>query len=386
MRAQDRDQVAILVNGPLTSRFTPVREKIDALIELQLREPKRLASQASTEYDWVRIVCLAGLAVGLLLAGIIGTMLARSIVAPLARAIRIANSVASGGLTRQIRVQSADETGHMMAALKSMNTGLVDIVRQVRGSTDTIASASSQIAAGNMDLSMRTEEQASAIEETAASIEELTSTVKQNAENARGGKELAVCASSIANQGSKVVADVVQTMGAINTSASKIVDIIAVIDGIAFQTNILALNAAVEAARAGEHGRGFAVVASEVRNLAQRSASAAKEIKSLIEKSVVDVKAGTELVDKAGATMTHILESAEKVTTIMLAIATASSEQSAGIEQVSVTISQMDRATQQNAPLVEEAAASAQQLRDEADQLAAAVGAFRIQTVPALLT
>jgi methyl-accepting chemotaxis protein len=384
LRVHDAAALARMVHGATAATFAPVRSSIDALIKLQLKEAARLAAASHAAYSWVKIACLSGLAIGLALAAFIGAMLVRGIVNPLGEAVRIAHGVAGGDLTQRIEVRSNDETGRVMAALKDMNAALARIVGQVRGGTDSIASAAGQIAAGNQDLSARTEQQAGAIEETAASLEQLTATVKANAENAAQARLLAVSASDVASQGGAVVAEVVRTMGAINASANKIVDIIAVIDGIAFQTNILALNAAVEAARAGEQGRGFAVVASEVRSLAQRSAAAAREVKGLIEHSVENVQAGTALVDKAGATMGQIVTSVGRVTDIMTDIATASREQTAGIEQVCAAITQMDRSTQQNAALVEEAAAAAQQLREQADALAQAVGTFRIETRPLL--
>jgi len=267
-----------------------------------------------------------------------------------------------------------------MQALKDMNDNLVKVVAQVRMGTDTVATASTQIAAGNLDLSSRTEEQASSLEETASSMEELTSTVKQNAENARQANQLVVSTADVAAKGGAVVGQVVDTMASIKDSSRKIADIIGVIDGIAFQTNILALNAAVEAARAGEQGRGFAVVASEVRNLAQRSAGAAKEIKTLIEDSVGKVDAGSELVDEAGKTMDEIVTSVKRVTDIMSEIAAASQEQSAGIEQVNQAVTQMDEVTQQNAALVEEAAAAAESLQDQAAKLAEAVSVFKLES------
>ena len=297
---------------------------------------------------------------------------------PLEEAVEVANAVAMGDLTRHIEVKSSDETGQLLQALKNMNDSLTGIVTEVRGTTDSIITSSHEIAQGNADLSQRTEEQASNLEETASSMEELTSTVRQNAENARQANQLATNASDIAIKGGQVVGDVVHTMASISDSSKKIVDIISVIDGIAFQTNILALNAAVEAARAGEQGRGFAVVANEVRNLAQRSAAAAKEIKALIDDSVNKVDAGTRQVDQAGATMTEIVTAVKRVTDIMAEIAAASTEQSAGIEQVNQAITQMDEMTQQNAALVEEAAAAAEAMEEQGNDLYEAVGFFRV--------
>ncbi|SFI42553.1 Methyl-accepting chemotaxis protein [Collimonas sp. OK307] len=303
-------------------------------------------------------------------------LISRSITRPLGEAIKVAQTVASGNLSSRIEVKTADETGQLMQALKDMNDSLLTVVGDVRTGTDTIATASSQIASGNQDLSARTEQQASSLEETAASMEQLTSTVKQNADNARQTNQLAVSASGVAIKGGGVVSQVVETMGSINTSAKMIVDIIGVIDSIAFQTNILALNAAVEAARAGEQGRGFAVVASEVRSLAQRSAAAAKEIKTLIGDSVEKVDIGVKLVDQAGITMDEIVDSVKRVTDIMSEIAAASEEQTAGIEQVNQAIMQMDQVTQQNAALVEEAAAAAESLQDQAANLVNVVSVF----------
>ena len=316
------------------------------------------------------IAIVVALAVGIFITG--------SITRPIGEAVKVAQTVAAGDLSSRIEVRSKDETGQLLQALKNMNDALVNIVAEVRGGTDTIASASQQIATGTADLSSRTEEQASSLEETASSMEELTSTVKQNADNARQANQLAVTASEVATKGGTVVSEVVQTMGSINESAKKIVDIIGVIDGIAFQTNILALNAAVEAARAGEQGRGFAVVASEVRNLAQRSAAAAKEIKELIGNSVEKVDAGSRLVDQAGATMQEVVESIRRVTGIMAEISAASAEQTAGIEQINQAVTQMDEATQQNAALVEQSAAAAEAMREQAGKLAQAVGVFKL--------
>ncbi|NEX62205.1 methyl-accepting chemotaxis protein [Noviherbaspirillum galbum] len=324
----------------------------------------------------------------IIIGGIIGAMgaaflsiwLTRNITRPMADAVELAKRVAQGDLTARIDTKSTDETGQLIAALRDMNQSLGGIVSEVRNGTDQISAASSQIADGNMDLSSRTEQQASSLEETASSMEELTSTVQQNAENARQANSLANSASEIAQRGGAVVSEVVGTMGAINDSARKIVDIITVIDSIAFQTNILALNAAVEAARAGEQGRGFAVVASEVRTLAQRSANAAKEIKTLINDSVEKVDAGSKLVNHAGATMDEVVASVKRVTDIIAEIAEASEEQRNGIEQVNQAITQMDAVTQQNAALVEEAAAAANAMQDQSANLSRMVAVFTIDT------
>ncbi|WP_395400007.1 methyl-accepting chemotaxis protein [Pseudoduganella sp. UC29_106] len=302
----------------------------------------------------------------------------RSITGPLKFAVSVAQKVAGGELTSQVKAEGKDETSELLQALKDMNDSLVATVGQVRTSTETITTASHEIATGNADLSARTESQASSLEETASSMEELTSTVKQNADNARQANQLAVSASSIAEKGGNVVSQVVDTMGSIKESSARIVDIIGVIDGIAFQTNILALNAAVEAARAGEQGRGFAVVASEVRNLAQRSAGAAKEIKALIDDSVQKVDTGGRLVDEAGQTMGLIVTSIKQVADIMGEITAATLEQSHGIEEVNQAITQMDEMTQQNAALVEEAAAAAESMQEQANKLASAVAIFKL--------
>jgi methyl-accepting chemotaxis protein len=312
------------------------------------------------------------------LAMLLAWWLANNITRPLALAVRLARQVAGGDLTARIEVRSRDETGELLGALKDMNASLVHIVSGVRRGTDMIATASSQIASGNLDLSSRTEQQASSLEETASSMEELTSTVQQNSANAREANRMAQAASDIASSGGGVVSRVVETMEEINASSRKIVDIISVIDGIAFQTNILALNAAVEAARAGEQGRGFAVVATEVRSLAQRSAAAAKEIKSLISDSVAKVESGSVLVNEAGDTMREIVESVQRVTGMINEISAAGEEQRSGIEQVSQAVGQMDQVTQQNAALVEEAAAASQALQEQAQELAQAVSVFRL--------
>lgn len=322
---------------------------------------------------------LGGLA--LLLGVVVASIISRSIVGQLGGepydAVKIASRIAGGDLTVDVRTRP-DDQGSLMHAMKTMRNDLVNIVSQVRNGTESIATASKQIAAGNLDLSSRTEQQASALEETASSMEELTSTVKHNAENARQANSMAASASDVASKGGSVVSQVVDTMGAINESSKKIVDIIGVIDSIAFQTNILALNAAVEAARAGEQGRGFAVVAAEVRSLAQRSASAAKEIKELIGASVDTVHAGSQLVDEAGARMTEIVDSIKRVTDIMGEITAASQEQTSGLEQISLAIEQMDTVTQQNAALVEQAAAASHSMEMQAGKLARVVSVFKL--------
>lgn len=318
----------------------------------------------------------------------IGWLIARSLLRQLGQepgyTASVTQSIADGDLTGTINLKEGDHSS-LLHSIKAMRDSLVSIVSQVRTGTDTIAVASSEIAHGNMDLSSRTESQASSLEETASSMEELTSTVKQNADNARQANQLALSASKVAVKGGAVVSQVVDTMGSINESSKKIVEIIGVIDGIAFQTNILALNAAVEAARAGEQGRGFAVVAAEVRNLAQRSAAAAKEIKTLIGDSVGKVDAGSRLVNQAGATMNEVVESIQRVTEIMAEITIASQEQSTGIEQVNQAITEMDNATQQNAALVEQAAAAAAAMRDQTDNLAKVVSAFKLDGVHAAI-
>ena len=331
-------------------------------------------ADASTAEKTVLVLAGIALAIGALLAW----RLARSITLPIDEALKVAQAVAAGDLSSRIDVKSQDETGRLMGALQLMSENLSRIVGDVRHGSDTIATASSQIASGNQDLSARTEEQASSLEETAASMEQLTSTVKLNADNAREANRLAVSASEIAVRGGATVNEVVQTMGQINASSRKVVDIIGVIEGIAFQTNILALNAAVEAARAGEQGRGFAVVASEVRTLAQRSAAAAKEIKALINDSVAKVGTGSRQVAEAGRTMEAIVQSVQRVTDIMGEISVASQEQTSGIDQINQAISQMDQVTQQNAALVEQAAAEAASMQEQAGSLVQTVGLFRL--------
>ncbi|WP_220807590.1 methyl-accepting chemotaxis protein [Noviherbaspirillum aridicola] len=378
IRANDTAAASQIMRGPMKELFAPVAVAASSLMQHQVVSAQQEFEKNQTVYVWVRNSCLAGMLFSVLLGGVICVWLLRAIAHPLREAVEVARNVAAGDLTTKIVVDSADETGQLLLALKDMNTSLVRIVSEVRTGTETIATASGQIASGNSDLSARTETQASSLEETASSMEELTSTVKQNADSAQQANQLAQSASEVAVRGGAVVAQVVDTMGSINASARKIVDIIGVIDSIAFQTNILALNAAVEAARAGEQGRGFAVVATEVRQLAQRSAAAAKEIKQLIDDSVEKVDVGAKLVDQAGATMEEIVASVRRVTDIMGEISVASKEQTDGIEQVNQAINQMDEVTQQNAALVEEAAAAAGSLQDQAVALAHVVSVFKL--------
>ncbi|WP_332878793.1 methyl-accepting chemotaxis protein [Massilia sp. S19_KUP03_FR1] len=345
-----------------------------------------VAEESHAIYQNTRLLMLAmviaSLAMGIGFGLLITRGLTRQLGGEPGYAAEVAGLIAAGDLSHVVVTRAGDQHS-LLAAMETMRTSLVKIVSEVRSGTDTIATAAGEISSGNLDLSSRTEQQASSLEETASSMEELTSTVRQNADNARQANVLAASASEVASQGGAVVAEVVQTMASINASSTKIVDIIGVIDGIAFQTNILALNAAVEAARAGEQGRGFAVVASEVRNLAQRSASAAREIKSLIDDSVVQVEAGGKLVDKAGNTMTDIVASITRVTDIMGEIASASHEQTIGIEQINSAIAQMDEVTQQNAALVEQAAAAAGSLQDQSGVLAQLVNTFKLDEAAA---
>jgi methyl-accepting chemotaxis protein len=353
-------------------------EALDKLIEIQNKQMMQAGQESTVTADKTkRLIFFLALAASVL-SLLVAYRATQSITVPIKQAVKIAKKVADGDLTSTIQVSSTDEAGQMMGALRHMNDSLLKIVTEVRQSTHSIADASTEITTGNLDLSNRTEQQATSLGETANSIKDLTETVRQNAENARQADVLASRASEVATRGGSVVENVIETMGSITESSKKIVDIIAVIDGIAFQTNILALNAAVEAARAGEQGRGFAVVASEVRSLAQRSASAAKEIKTLINDSVYKVKEGSNLVEQAGVTMEEVVSSIQRVTNIMGEITAASQEQSNGIEQVNNTIMRMDETTQQNASLVEQAAAAAQSMQDQAAKLAEVVSVFQI--------
>jgi len=380
-----------LANNPevatitLIKKLRPVQQgwldTLDDLVTLEDKINSEVAQDASSAFKAATTMMLVlgalALAGGIAAAVYISRSLLRQLGGEPDYAAQIAGQIAAGELTAPIDVSHGDQN-ILIFEMKRMRDSLVNIVAQVRSGTDTIATASSEIATGNLDLSSRTEQQASSLEKTTSSMRELTTTVKQNADNAREANQLAASASEVARQGGVVVAQVVDTMGSINESSKKIVDIISVIDGIAFQTNILALNAAVEAARAGEQGRGFAVVAAEVRNLAQRSAAAAKEIKTLIDTSVEKVEVGTKLVGQAGVTIDQVVSSVKHVTDIIAEITAASQEQSAGIEQVNHAIIEMDGVTQQNAALVEQAAAAAQSLQDQASELAKVVSVFKL--------
>jgi len=380
-RLNDDSTAKTLIRGESNKLIVSLRGQVDKLVKLYSDGGIEAARSGDERYaasrQWIIVLLAGSVMLGALGALLITAWLVRRLGGEPDYAVEIATRIANRELSIEVHTAPGDRSS-LLYAMKTMRDSLADIVGQVRGATDTIASASDQIAAGNLDLSARTEQQASSLEQTAASMEELTSTVKQNADSARQANQLAVSASAIAQQGGMVVSQVVDTMGSINASARKIVDIIGVIDGIAFQTNILALNAAVEAARAGEQGRGFAVVATEVRNLAQRSAAAAKEIKALIGNSVEQVDAGSKLVEQAGATMEEVVVSVRRVTDIMGEITAAGREQSSGIEQVNIAIAQMDTATQQNASLVEEATAASQSMQHQASTLADLVSLFQL--------
>ncbi len=368
---------ALAVAGGTTA-FGAVADAIAADIELNRKggDAAIVGAESAFSETLTTTVVIVLLAFGL--GGVIAFIITRSITGPVREAVLVAETVARGDLTTHIDVSGRDEMAQLLGALSNMNGKLATMVSQVRDSSESIATGSSEIAAGNTDLSQRTEEQAAALEETAASMEQLTAAVRQNAENAKQGNMLARDASEIAARGGEVVDKVVGTMRGITTSSEKVAEIISVIEGIAFQTNILALNAAVEAARAGEQGRGFAVVAGEVRTLAQRSAAAAKEITELINQSVDGVKAGSALVDEAGATMKDVVKSVKRVTDLMGEVSAASTEQQTGIEQVNQAVAQMDEVTQQNAALVEQASAAAQSMAAQSSALKALVGTFKV--------
>jgi methyl-accepting chemotaxis protein len=353
-------------------------DALEKLQEFQAQGARQAYEMSQTQYASTRLMVIGLIVVGIALGAALAFAITRSITQPIARAVEIAETVARGDLTSKIDNSATDEVGRLIDALKAMNGQLAAVVGEVRNSSDSIATGSTQIATGNTDLSQRTEEQASNLQQTAASMEQLTSTVRQNAETARTASQLAGSAAQAAALGGEVVGNVVATMTDIAQSSKRIADIISVIDGIAFQTNILALNAAVEAARAGEQGRGFAVVAGEVRTLAQRSAQAAREIKDLITESVGKVDTGSRLVGDAGKSMGDIVDQVRRVNQLISEISAASQEQSSGIDQIGHAVTQLDQVTQQNAALVEESAAAAESLRHQAKRLAETVSVFRV--------
>ena len=366
------------LNDTASAANSKFREAIDSYLAFVDAHTDALAARAEADHSTARMVTIALLAIAVILALGCWVFINRTVLRPLHEAGGHFDKIAGGDFTGRIEVRSTNEIGSLFAAIKRMQESLTRTVSAVRRGVDEINVGSREISAGNTDLSSRTEQQAASLEETAASMEQLASTVKQNADNARQANQLAASASDVAERGGSAVSEVVTTMQAISASSRKISEIVSVIDGIAFQTNILALNAAVEAARAGEQGKGFAVVAGEVRSLAQRSAQAAKEIKGLIEDSVGKVGAGSQQVERAGATMQEIVASVKRVTDIMGEISAASEEQSSGIDQVNRAVSQMDEVTQQNAALVEEAAAAAGSLQEQSQRLAEAVAVFKI--------
>jgi methyl-accepting chemotaxis protein len=377
--AGNKDEARALFKGASNKIYRKLNEAFEALAKHNDDGSNASEQSAEQVFDVSRKLIVGALVLMVGLGLLLAVWMARMVARPLNEAVGVAQRVAGGDLTADIAIGSRDETGMVMRSLRDMNRSLAQVVGQVRGSTEAIATASAQIASGNLDLSARTEGQASSLEETAAAVEELTATVRHNADNARLADQLAQSASGVAADGGRVVGEVIATMEAISAASRKVVDIIGVIDGIAFQTNILALNAAVEAARAGEQGRGFAVVASEVRQLAQRSATAAREIKQLIEDSVQQMDSGTVLVQQAGKTMEQVLASVRHVSDVVGEISASSVEQRSGIEEINKAIVHIDETTQQNAALVEQAAAAAAALQEQAAQLAAVMSRFRLE-------
>jgi methyl-accepting chemotaxis protein-1 (serine sensor receptor) len=382
-----------LVNGDYAAaqaiilvKMAPIYENLkdtsDQLIRIQLDEAKKEYDASNSRYQLIRGLAIAGVSLASIFALVFGWTMIAGIRNSLAYAAQIAGTIASGDLTKEILVEGRDEIASLLRSMRDMRNSLVQVVSDVRIGVDSVGTASAQIAAGNLDLSSRTEQQASSLEQTAASMEQLTSTVKQTADNAKQSIQLADAASVAAGKGGVIVSDVVSMMAQIASDSQKIGEIIGVIDAIAFQTNILALNAAVEAARAGDQGRGFAVVAGEVRNLAQRSAQAAKEIKSVIQASVTKVEAGTRQADAAGASMSEIVNQVRRVNDLIADITSAAIEQSSGISQVNEAVVQMDHVTQQNAALVEESAAAAASLKSQAEKLASVVSVFKLNATP----
>ncbi|PWF25410.1 methyl-accepting chemotaxis protein [Corticimicrobacter populi] len=378
-RAGAKDAALALTSGASLKAYRDIEKQFSDLRKFSQEGIDDATAQADAAYAssqrWIIALLGCGVLIGLLMAGLVSRAISR----PLDAALKLSQRVAEQDLTAEVNVHSRDETGQLMQALNTMNATLSGVIGNVRQSTAVISAAASEIASGNADLSSRTESQASSLEETAAAMEQLTATVRQNADNADAARQLVNTAAQLAGEGGEIVERVVSNMGAIRQTSGKVGDIIGVIDGIAFQTNILALNAAVEAARAGEQGRGFAVVASEVRNLAQRSAAAAREIKELIDGSIEQVRAGADLADQAGASMQRVVDSVRQVTVIMGEIAVASREQHTGIEEVGHAVTQMDESTQQNAALVEQAAAAAHSLRDQAVVLEELMAMFKLK-------
>ncbi len=375
---KDKAEIDRLMLSEITRLFRLYTDASEKLSSYQLKSTAEQYQASQADYQRNMTLAIVTIVAGILVAGVSGLLLLRAVMQPLDQARTHFHAMAGGNLANRIELGRKDEMGEMMEGLQQMQERLAGTVRSVREGSDAIATASSEIAAGNLDLSRRTEQQAANLEETASSLEQLTSTVKQNSDNARQANALAASASDIALKGGELVTRVIDTMGSITQSSDKIADIIGVIDGIAFQTNILALNAAVEAARAGEQGRGFAVVATEVRNLAQRSAAAAKDIKALITDSVEKVGSGSALVNEAGATMQEIVTSVRRVTDIISEISSAGREQEIGIEQINTAVAEMDNVTQQNAALVEQAAAASQAMQEQAVKLAEMVAVFQV--------